>query len=74
MPNTILMKSIINLSLFLFTLFIFSDESFSLTNYQIRKICKNRDRELICIKKLQEKKTNMQDGYLIEIPVIPYKR
>ena len=68
------MKSISNLSLFLFTLFIFSDESFSLTNYQIRKICRNKERELICIKKLQEKKTNMQKGYLIEIPVIPFKR
>ena len=74
MPNSILMKSILNLSLFLFTLFMFSDESFSLTNFQIRKICKNKERELICIKKLQEKKTNLQNGYLIEIPVIPYKR
>ena len=74
MPNKILMKSILNLSLFLFALFIFSDKSFSLTNYQIRKICKNEERESICIKKLQEKKTNMQEGYLIEIPVIPYKR
>ena len=68
------MKSILNLFLFLFTLFMFSDESFSLTNYQIRKICKNNERESFCIKKLQEKKTNMQKGYLIEIPVIPFKR
>ena len=68
------MKSIFNLSLFLFALFIFSEKSFSLTNYQIRKFCKNEERESICIKKLQEKKTNMQEGYVIEIPVLPYKR
>ena len=74
MPSTILMKSIFNLSLFLFALFIFSEKSFSLTNYQIRKFCKNEERESICIKKLQEKKTNMQEGYVIEIPVLPYKR
>ena len=74
MPSTILMKSIFNLSLFLFALIIFSDKSFSFTNYQIRKFCKNEERESICIKKLQEKKTNMQEGYVIEIPVLPYKR
>ena len=68
------MKSIFNLSLFLFALIIFSDKSFSFTNYQIRKFCKNEERESICIKKLQEKKTNMQEGYVIEIPVLPYKR
>ena len=51
------MKSIFNLSLFLFALIIFSDKSFSFTNYQIRKFCKNEERESICIKKLQEKKT-----------------
>ena len=68
------MKSIFNLSLFLFALIIFSDKSFSFTNYQIRKFCKNEKRESICIKKLQEKKTNMQEGYVIEIPVVPYKR
>ena len=74
MPSTILMKSIFNLFLFLFALIIFSDKSFSFTNYQIRKFCKNEERESICIKKLQEKKTNMQEGYVIEIPVLPYKR
>jgi len=74
LPSTILMKSIFNLSLFLFALIIFSDKSFSFTNYQIRKFCKNEERESICIKKLQEKKTNMQEGYVIEIPVLPYKR
>ena len=68
------MKTIFNLSFFLLGLFIFSAESFALTDYQLRKFCKNERKQSICIKKLKDKKTNMQKGYLIEIPVIPFKR
>ena len=69
------MKLALNLSLFLFALFIFQEESFSLTDYQIKIICKkNKTRQLNCIKNLQDKKFNMQKGNVIEIPVIPYKR
>ena len=50
------------------------EKSFSITDYQIKKICKNEKRELTCIKNLQEKKSNQEKGNLIEIPVIPYKR
>ena len=67
------MKLFVNLTFFLFSLFIFEDESLSLTNYQIKDICKKEKRQSICIKNLQEKKTNLQKGNLIEIPVIPYK-
>ena len=62
------------LCLFLFSLLTFSGESFSLTDYQIKKICKKEKRELTCIKNLQEKRSNLLEGNLIEIPVIPYKR
>ena len=68
------MKLALNLSFLLLTLFILGDKSFSLSNYQIKKICKREKRELICIKNLQEKRSNLQKGNLIEIPVIPYKR
>ena len=68
------MKSALKLSFFLFTLFAYVDESFSLTDYQIKKLCKKEKRESTCIKNLQEKKSNLQKGNLIEIPVIPYKR
>ena len=68
------MKFTLNLFIFLFSLFIFDDKLFSLTNYQIKKICKKERNELTCKKNLQEKKFNMQKGNLIEIPVIPYKR
>ena len=57
----------------LFALFTFNDRTFSLTNYQISKICKKEKRLSNCIKKFQEKRDNLKNGDLIEIPVIPYK-
>ena len=68
------MKLALNLSLFLFALFIFDEESLSLTNYQIKKICRKVQIESTCIKNLQEKRYNLQKGNKIEIPVIPYRR
>ena len=67
------MKSALNLSFFLFTLLTFGNKSFSLTDYQIRKICSKEKRQLSCIKNLQEKRYFLQKGNLIEIPVIPYR-
>jgi hypothetical protein len=51
----------------------YSDKSFSLTDYQIKKICKKKRIETTCIKKLKEKRSNLQKGNYIEIPVIPYE-
>ena len=68
------MKLALNLCLTIFVLFIFGDESFSLTDYQIKKICKNEKRKSTCIKILEEKRSSLQKGNLIEIPVKPYKR
>ena len=68
------MKLALNLYLTIFVLFIFGDKSFSLTDYQIKKICKNEKRKAKCIKILEEKRSNLQKGNLIEIPVLPYKR
>ena len=67
------MKSALNFSIFLFALFVFGDKSFSLSDYQIKKICKKERKELSCIKNFQEKRSNLQKGNLIEIPIIPYK-
>ena len=67
------MKLVLNLFLFLSTFISFSDKSFSLTDYQIKKICKKDKRVATCIKNLREKRANLQKGNLIEIPVIPYK-
>ena len=67
------MKLLFNLSLFLFSLFLLGDKSFSITDYQIKKICKKEKKAYTCIKNLQEKRSNLQKGNHIEIPVIPYK-
>jgi len=68
------MKLVLNFSIFLLTFFSFSNESFSLTDYQIKRICEKKKRASLCIKKLQEKRSDLQKGNLIEIPVTPYKR
>ena len=68
------MKYTLNLFLFLFALFTFGDKSISLTDNQIKKICRTEKRESTCIEKLKEKRYNLKKGNLIEIPVIPYKK
>ena len=67
------MKLALNLFLSIFALFTFDDKTFSLTNYQISKICKKEKRISTCIKKFQVRKDKLNDGDLIEIPVIPYE-
>ncbi len=64
----------VTLNFLLFASLIIGDKSYSLSDYQIKKLCKKEKRELTCIKNLQKKKFNLQQGNLIEIPVIPYKR
>ena len=68
------MKLALKISLLLFVLHTFGYKSFSLTEYEIKKICKKEKRQLSCRKNLKEKRSNLQKGILIEIPVIPYKR
>ena len=68
------MKLVLNFSIFLLAFFSFSNESISLTDYQIKRFCTKKKREILCIKNLQEKKSDLQKGKLIEIPVKPYKR
>ena len=68
------MKLPLNLTFFLLVLLMSADRSLSLTDYQIKKMCKKEKKELACIKKLQEKRSLLLKGNLIEIPTIPYKR
>ena len=67
------MKLFLKLSLFILVLIIFEDNSFSLTDYQIKKICKKERSASSCIKDLLIKRSNLQKGKFIEIPVKPYK-
>ena len=68
------MKLVLNFSMFLLAFFSFSNESFSLTDFQIKRFCKKEKRVSLCIKNLKEKRSDLQKGKLIEIPVTPYKR
>ncbi len=68
------MKLVLIFSMFLLAFFSFSNESLSLTDYQIKRFCKKEKRVSLCIKNLQEKRSDLQKGKLIEIPVTPYKR
>ena len=67
------MKMVLNFSIFLLAFFSFSNESFSLSDYQMKKFCAKRKRVSLCIKNLKEKRTDLQEGKRIEIPVTPYK-
>ena len=67
------MKLVLNFSMFLLAFFSFSNESYSLTDFQIKRFCEKEKRVFLCIKKLKEKRSNLQEGKLIEIPVKPYK-
>ena len=68
------MQLILNFSVFLLAIFSFSNESFSLSDYQMKKFCAKRKKVSLCIKNLKEKRSDLQEGKLIEIPVEPYKR
>jgi len=68
------MKLVLNLSMFLLAFFSFNNKSFSLTDDQIKRFCAKEKRVFLCIKNLQEKRSDLQKGKLIEIPVTPYKR
>tara|TARA_A100001388_G_scaffold267019_1_gene240703 strand:+ start:580 stop:786 length:207 start_codon:yes stop_codon:yes gene_type:complete len=68
------MKLVLKITFILLALVTFSEESHSLTNFQIKKICRKEIRELTCIKNLLEKKSDLEKGKYIEIKVIPYKR
>ena len=68
------MKLLLVFSIFLLTFFSFSNESFSLSDLQIKRFCAKEKRVSLCIKNLKEKRSDLQKGKLIEIPVTPYKR
>ena len=68
------MKLLLDFSLFLLAFFSFSHESFSLSDFQIKRVCAREKRGSLCIKNLQEKRSDLQKGKLIEIHVKPYKK
>ena len=67
------MKLVLNFSIFLLAFFSFSNKSLSITDYQIKRFCAKEKRVSLCIKNLREKRSDLQEGKIIEIPVTPYK-
>ena len=68
------MKLFFNTLLFFFILFLFENRAYSLSDYQIKKICEKKPNRSTCIKNLKFKKLNLLQGNKIEIPVIPFKK
>ena len=71
------MNLVLNFSMFLLAFFSFSNESFTLTDYRIKRYCEKEKGVTVvslCIKDLKEKRSNLQKGKFIEIPVVPYKQ
>ena len=68
------MNLVLNFFMFLLAFFLFSNESFSLTDFDIKRFCAKEKRVSLCIKNLQERRSDLQKGKLIEIPVTNYKR
>ncbi len=68
------MKLFFNTILFFFILFLFENSVYSLSDYQIKKICQKKSNRSTCIKNLKFKKLNLLQGKKIEIPVIPFKK
>ncbi|MBW3071172.1 hypothetical protein CU321_04040 [Prochlorococcus marinus str. MU1412] len=68
------MKLALNFSIFILSFFLLCNESFAFTDYQIKRFCSKGKRVSICIKNLEEKRSDLQKGKPIEIPVKPYKR
>ena len=68
------MKNLLMVFLIFSALLSFENKAFSLTDYQIRKICQKARRQSACIQNLKYKRFNLMKGNIIEIPVIPHKR
>ena len=68
------MNLVLNFSMFLLAFFSFGNESLSLTDYQIKRFCAKEKRVSLCIKNSKEKRSDLQKGKLIEIPVTPYRK
>ena len=60
------------LSLILISL-VFALESYSISDFQILKLCRTKKKEKACIKRLKLNRELINNDKPIEIPVYPYK-
>ena len=67
------MKLFLKIFSLTFLLFVFSLEVYSISNYEILKICRNKRKEKSCVKRLKLNRELIDKGKPIRIPVLPYK-
>ena len=67
------MNLFFKLSTFTLLSLVLALETYSISNYQIFKICTRKRREKACIKRLKLNRELIYQGKPIEIPVYPYK-
>ena len=68
------MKLFLNTLLLLIISVLSVNNAYSLSDYQIKKICQRNKKRSNCIKSLKSKRLNLLQGNQIEIPVIPFKK
>ena len=68
------MKTFFNNLFYLLVIFSFENSAYSLSENQIKEICKKKQRRLICENNLKSRKLNLFEGKRIEIPVIPFNK
>ena len=68
------MKLLFNPLLFFSVIFLFESSAYSLSVYQMKEICQKKPKKSSCIKNLKLKKLILEQGDIIEIPVIPLKK
>ena len=67
------MNLFFKISSLIFLSLVLSLETYSISNYQIFKICTKKRKEKACIKRLKLNRELIFKGKPIEIPVYPYK-
>ena len=67
------MRLFFNIFLSLLFLFLLENSVYSLSDYEIRQLCKKQPKRISCIKNLKIKNLELLKGNRIEIPVIPYE-
>ena len=67
------MKLSMKLFSFILLSLVFAIEAYSISNYQIFRICTKKRREKACIKRLKLNRDLIYKGKPIEVPVYPYK-
>ena len=68
------MKLFLSTILFSLVSVLLVNSAYSLSDYEIQKLCQNKKIRTNCIKNLRLKRYQLLQGNRIEIPVVPFKK